>query len=166
MSLAIEKASSSDAAAVLDFLKQIGGETDNLSFGAEGLPFSVESEAAFLSQAASSCDEIFLLAKEDGKIVGNAGLTRLPRRMSHRGEFSVAVAKEYWNKGIAGKLLKEIIDFAKLHSFEVIELQVRSDNAAAIHVYEKFGFKKMGTHPSFFKIGGQNIAFDYMYLQV
>ena len=166
MNLVIEKASPTDAAAVLDFLKQIGGETDNLSFGAEGLPFSAESEAAFLSQAASSCDEIFLLAKENGKIVGNAGLTRLPRRMSHRGEFSVAVAKEYWNKGIAGKLLKEIIDLAKSHSFEIIELQVRSDNAAAIHVYEKFGFKKMGTHPSFFKIGGQNITFDYMYLQV
>lgn len=164
MSLVIEKASPTDAAKILGFLKQIGSETENLSFSAEGLPFSVESEASFLSKIESSSDEVFLVAKKDGKIVGNASLTRFPRRMNHRGDFSVAVVKEHWNKGIASELLNRIIEFAKTHSFEIIELQVRSDNAAAIHVYEKFGFKKMGTHPFFFKINNQNVAFDYMYL--
>ena len=33
-------------------------------------------------------------------------------------------------------------------------------------VYEKFGFKKIGTHPAFFKIGGKEISFDYMCLKV
>ncbi|MEI3129722.1 MAG: hypothetical protein V8S89_02340 [Oscillospiraceae bacterium] len=28
----------------MDYLKQLGGETDNLSFGAEGLPFTVAEE--------------------------------------------------------------------------------------------------------------------------
>lgn len=51
-------------------------------------------------------------------------------------------------------------------SFEIIELQVRSDNAVAIHLYEKFGFQKFGTHKSFFKIGKEEISFDYMYLEI
>ncbi|MBR6796701.1 MAG: GNAT family N-acetyltransferase [Clostridia bacterium] len=166
MGIIIEKATCEDSAGILQYLKQIGAETDNLTFGAEGLPFTNESEAAYISQIENSCDDIMLIAKEDGKIVGNASLSRLPRRMKHRGDFGVSVLKEYWNKGIGGQLLLEIIKFAKQNSFEVIDLQVRSDNLSAIHLYEKFGFKKIGTHPAFFKIGGKEISFDYMCLRI
>ncbi len=166
MSIIIKKATCEDAAEILQYLKQIGGETDNLSFGAEGLPFTPESEAAYISQIENSCDEIMLIAKENGKIVGNASLSRLPRRMKHRGDISVSVLKECWNKGIGSQLLLEIINFAKENTFEVIDLQVRSDNLSAIHLYEKFGFKKIGTHTAFFKIGSEEISFDYMCLMI
>ena len=100
MEIQIRRAEASDAAELLDYLKQIGGETDNLTFGAEGLPFTVEAEAAFLKQLRDSRDDIMLIAKADGKIVGNASLNRLPRRMSHRGDLAVSVRKAYWNQGI------------------------------------------------------------------
>ena len=141
MGIIIERAACEDAAEILEYLKQVGAETDNLTFGAEGLPFTTESEAAYINQTKNSCDDIMLIAKEDGKIVGNANLSRLPRRMKHRGDFSISVRKEYWNKGIGSQLLLEIIKFAKDNAFEVIDLQVRSDNLSAIHLYEKFGFK-------------------------
>ena len=35
----IERARPEEAAALLEFLKIVGGETDNLSFGADGVPF-------------------------------------------------------------------------------------------------------------------------------
>ena len=38
-----------DAAALLDYLKCIGGETDNLSFGPEGVPLDVEAETQYLA---------------------------------------------------------------------------------------------------------------------
>ncbi|MBR3978940.1 MAG: GNAT family N-acetyltransferase [Oscillospiraceae bacterium] len=166
MSITIEKATCADAAEILRYLKQIGAETDNLTFGAEGLPFTTESEAAYIRQMENSCDAIMLLAKENGKIVGDASLSRLPRRMKHRGDLGVSVLKEYWNRGIGSQLLLEIINFAKENAFEVIDLQVRSDNLPAIHLYEKFGFKKIGMHPVFFKIGDEEIAFDYMCLKL
>ena len=166
MEILIEKATHKYAAEILQYLKQIGSETDNLSFGSEGLPFTTESEAKYLSQIENSCDEIMLIAQNNGKIVGNASLNRLPRRMNHRGDLSVSVLKEYWNYGIGSRLLLEIIDFAKNNSFEVIDLQVRSDNLAAIHLYKKFGFEKIGAHPAFFKIGGKEISFDYMCLKI
>ena len=107
-----------------------------------------------------------LLAKADGKIVGNSSLSRLPRRMSHRGDFAVTVAKEYWNKGIGGQLLSEIIEFAKQNSFEIIDLQVRSDNLSAIHLYKKFGFESLFTYTDFFKINGNFFNCDFMRLKL
>ena len=166
MAISIEKAVPSDAALILEYLKQVGGETDNLTFGKEGLPFSVESEAEFIAGMENSNDAIMLVAKDGSKIVGNASLTRLPRRMGHRGDFAVSVTKEYWNQGIGSKLLHEVINFAKENSFEVIDLQVRSDNLTAIHLYEKFGFEKIGTHPAFFKMDDVEIVFDYMCLKI
>jgi len=160
----IERAAPEDAAALIEFLNQVGGETDNLTFGAEGLPITVEAETEYLDRLKSSKDAIMLVAKTDGRIIGNASLTRQTRRMNHRGSFAISVLKEYWNHGIGGKLIAETIEFAKENAFGVIDLQVRSDNTSAIHLYEKFGFIKFGTHPEFFKINGEAIPFDYMYL--
>ena len=166
MSITIEKATCADAAEILQYLKQIGAETDNLTFGSEGLPFTIESKKEYISQIENSCDAIMLIAKENGKIVGDASLSRLSRRMNHRGDLGVSVLKKCWNRGIGSQLLLGIINFAKENSFEIIDLQVRSDNLSAIHLYEKYGFKKIGTHPAFFKIGGEEIAFDYMCLKI
>ena len=166
MSIRIEKAAPCDAAKLLKYLKQVGGETDNLTFGPEGMPFSVEAEAEFISSMENSIDNIMLLAKSDDKIVGCASLNRLPRRMKHRGDFAISVAKDYWNKGIGSQLLNNIIAFAKENDFEVIDLQVRGDNKSAIHLYEKHGFEKIGEHPAFFKIDDENISFYIMCLEL
>ena len=166
MEIQIRRAEASDAAELLDYLKQIGGETDNLTFGAEGLPFTVEAEAAFLEQLRDSRDDIMLIAKADGKIVGNASLNRLPRRMSHRGDLAVSVRKAYWNQGIGRKLLEKLLEFAGENGFKVLDLQVRSDNLAAIHLYEKLGFRKIGTHPFFMKIRGKPVNADLMILEL
>ncbi len=166
MNIIIEKAVSSDAKALLAYLKQVGGESDNLTFGSEGLPFTVEAEADYLSQWERSKDGIVLLAKENGTIVGNASLQRLPRRASHRGELAVSVRKTHWNRGIGDRLLRELFTFAEANGFDGIDLQVRSDNAAAIHLYEKHGFQKLGTHPAYFVIRGKDISVDYMYRAV
>lgn len=166
MSISIEKASPADAAAMIEYLKQVGGETDNLTFGAEGLPITVEAEAAHIARLENSRDGILLVAKEDGKIIGDASLNRLPRRMSHRGDLGMAVAKKYWNRGVGGRLLRGILEFARENSFEIIDLQVRSDNSSAIHLYEKYGFRKLFTYPAFFRIEERAVDVDYMYLRL
>ena len=166
MGITIEKIQAADAENLLAFLKQVGGETENLTFGKEGLPFTVEEEEAYLAHLESSCDEVMFVAKDGEKIVGNASLNRMPRRMAHRGDFSVAVAKAYWNRGLGRMLMKEVIAFATENDFEIIDLQVRSDNLAAVHLYEKFGFQRLFSYPGFFKIDGQPIDFDYMCLRL
>ena len=62
----IERARAEDAAALLDYLKIVGGETENLSFGAEGVPLSLEAEQDYLRSQCESADNVQYLAKVDG----------------------------------------------------------------------------------------------------
>ena len=166
MDLVIEKARSEDAAELLTLLNIVGGETDNLTFGVEGFPFSVEDEAAFLESLEHSTSSVMFVAKKDGRIVGNASFTGMTReRLKHRGEFGISVSKSEWGHGVGSKLLEAVIDFARntAHA-EIIALEVRQDNVRAIRLYEKYGFEKIGSFPGFFKINGEYIDFDLMNL--
>ena len=111
----IERARTEDAAALLDYLKIVGGETENLSFGAEGVPLSLEAEKDYLRSQCESADNVQYLAKMDGEIIGTASLNRKPRRMSHRGEFGISLKKAWWGCGAASaltfKINGEYIDF-------------------------------------------------------
>ena len=166
MNITTEKAKATDAAEILEYLKRVGGETDNLTFGAEGMPFTVQQEMEYISGLEGSKDNIMLVAKCEEKIVGLASLNRLPRRMNHRGDLAISVIKSHWNKGVGTELMKNIIDFGRKNAFEIIELQVRCDNDAAIHLYEKFGFERIATYPDFFKIGSKYIDFEVMRLKL
>ena len=79
------------------------------------------------------------------EIIGDASLSGFSRRMSHRAEFGISVVKSEWGQGIGSALLQKCIMYAKEHAIELINLEVRSDNIRAIHVYEKYGFRKIGT---------------------
>ena len=86
--------------------------------------------------------------------------------MSHRAEFGISVVKSEWGQGIGSALLQKCIMYAKEHAIELINLEVRSDNIRAIHVYEKYGFRKIGTSPAYFKIDGEYYDFDLMVLDL
>lgn len=45
MPIEIRKATASDAEEILNLMKTLGSETDNLTFGKEGLPFTVEVQS-------------------------------------------------------------------------------------------------------------------------
>lgn len=160
----IMRARPEDAADLLAFRRIVGGETDNLSYGAEGSSRDVEAETDYLRRVAASGNDIMLLAKSCGEIIGMANLIRKHKRMSHRGELGICVRKDYWGCGVASALMEQILSFAKECGIEQVNLEVRSDNTRAIRLYERFGFKKLCTFPAFYKINEQYIDFDLMNL--
>lgn len=162
----VREARFEDAPQVLEYLKIIGGETENLTFGAEGLPITAEQEGEFLESVYNNPTSLHLIVCKGGEIIGDGGLTGLPRRMSHRAEVGLSVKKAYWSCGIGSMILKELIEYAKKSGIELLNLEVRSDNLRAIHLYEKFGFRKIGTSPAFFKINGEYADVDLMYLDL
>ena len=162
----IERARPEEAAELLDYLKIVGGETNNLSFGAEGVPLSLEAEQDYLRAQSGSTDNAQFFAKVDGEIIGTASLNRNHNRMSHRGVFGISLKKAWWGCGAASALTEEILAFAKENGFEQLNLEVRSSNTRAIHLYEKYGFRKLCTFPHFFKIDGEYIDFDLMNLEL
>ena len=162
----IVRAQAQDAAELLDYLKTIGGETDNLSFGPEGVPLSLEEEQAYLSMQAQSRDHMQLFAKVNGEIIGTASLNRKPNRMRHRAEFGISRKKAWWGCGAATPLAEGVLAFAREAGVEQVDLEVRSDNKRAITLYEKLGFRKLCTFPGFFKINGELVDFDFMILDL
>ena len=66
----------------------------------------------------------------------------------------------------ASALTEAVLAFAKENGFEQLNLEVCSDNARAIRLYEKYGFRKLCTFPDFFKIDGESMDFDLMNLEL
>ena len=160
----IVRAQPEDAAALLDYLKIVGGETNNLSFGAEGVPLDLETEQNYLRMQAGSKDNAQYLAKVNDEIIGTVSLNRKHNRMSHRGEFGISLKQAWWGCGAASALTETVLAFARENGFAQLNLEVRSDNVRAIRLYEKHGFRKLCTFPAFFRINGQDIDFDLMNL--
>lgn len=159
MPYTIRKATPDDAEEFLRYLKQIGSESDNLTFGAEGMPFTVEQERKFLGSLENSDSCVIFCAVDGDKIIGDISCDRNPReRLRHRGNIGITVLKDFWHKGIGSELLKTTIEYAKNEmKLEVLTLDVRCDNVNAIHLYEKFGFRITGTLPAMMKINGEYI---------
>ena len=164
--LVIVRARPEDAAELLDYLKIVGGETENLSFGAEGVPLGLEAEQDYLRAQSGSPDNVQYLAKVDGEIIGTASLNRRPNRMHHRGVFGISLKKAWWGCGAASALTEAVLAFARGNGFEQLNLEVRSSNTRAIRLYEKYGFQKLCTFPHFFKINGAYVDFDLMNLEL
>jgi len=79
-------------------------------------------------------------------VIGSAGLHVLPNpRTRHSASLGIMVHRDYQGMGVGTALMKALIDIADNWLMLVrIELTVFEDNARAIHLYEKFGFKKEG----------------------
>lgn len=165
-SFKIREALVEDAEQIIAYTKIVGGETDNLTFGKAGFSITLEQEEKFLKRVHDDKTSVHLIACKNGEIIGDGSLSGLPRRMGHRAELGLTVRKDYWNQGVGKALMKELIKYAKGNGIEIVNLEVRSDNLKAIHLYEKFGFKHIGTSPAYFKIDGDYIDFELMYLDL
>lgn len=155
-----------DAEQALAYMHQIGAESDNLTFGEEGLSITIKSEREYLQSVHQDSHSVSIGAFDGKSMIGNGSLSGMSRRMSHLAELGLSVRKAYWNKGIGGRLLETLVMYARENGIELIYLDVRSDNASAIHLYQKYGFKKTGSYPAYFKIGDKYYDFDLMVLDL
>jgi putative acetyltransferase len=92
-----------------------------------------------------------LVAEVDGRVVGTISLHTNPSpRMRHVARCGLMVRPDCWDRGVGSALVRAAIDLAENWlSVRRIELTVYEDNAAAIHLYEKFGFRIEGTMCAF-----------------
>ena len=166
MNITYREAEPSDAGKFLEYSKIVGSETDNLTFGAEGLSLTISQEADFIRKFAGNPESLMIVAFDEGELIGTGAVSVVSGkpRFAHRREIAISVRKDYWGKGIGTGIMNVLMDFARKSGAEVLELEVRSDNEAAISLYKKFGFEKIGTNEKFFKINGEFFAADYMNL--
>jgi len=127
------------------------------------LPFpSLEKWQKFLS---SPSDNFYsLVAERDGQIVGQLGMEcfQSPRRR-HVANIGMAVDSKCLRQGVGEKLLLSAIDLAlNWLAIRRIELEVYTDNDAAIALYKKLGFEQEGLAKGYAFKDGQFVDVIYM----
>jgi ribosomal protein S18 acetylase RimI-like enzyme len=145
--LIVREAVPQDAAALLEFLNIVGGETHFLTLDEAGTVESVEDMAAKIGQVAESDNNAYFLAEVAGQIAGLLSIDGdFHYRIRHIGELFVAVKKDFQGYGIATILFEDAIDWIEeLGVIKRLELTVQARNERAISLYEKMGFQLEST---------------------
>ncbi len=145
-SLTLREARPDDAEKLIVFLKCVENESDNIAREPGDFTMTVEQEQHYLSETSATANNLCLLALIDDEIIGSLNATASHRRrIQHQCEIGISVRRPYWNLGIGGHLMAYLIDWATTGGvIRKINLHVRVDNLAAIHLYEKYGFIREG----------------------
>ncbi len=91
---------------------------------------------------------IYLLALEKDHVIGMAGIRNI---CGDADITNVAVRSDFRRRGIAEKILVELMKCGEEAGVLNYTLEVRSKNLAAIKLYEKLGFRKEGIRKNFYE---------------
>jgi RimJ/RimL family protein N-acetyltransferase len=117
--------------------------------------FSLEESRQFI-QSRLDGEIIQQVAAIGPQIVGWCDIIPYPEQgFTHVGRLGIGLLKDYRGYGIGTRLLKACLAQAQDTALEKVELQVFSDNAAAIALYQKLGFQPEGCKQRGRKIDGQ-----------
>lgn len=157
-----------DAEQLLQHMRLTSAETDFMSRYPEEITVSVESQSRFLQMIENDPDNFMLAAYIDGRMVGNAGITRVRDNLKyrHRANFGISLQEEVCGLGLGTIMLQEILNIVKKSAFEQLELTVFADNVRAIRLYEKVGFIKVGVLPRAYRLkdGSYHDEVQMMYM--
>ena len=95
----------------------------------------------------SNPNSTYLIAKVENEIVGFAGFLKI---CDEANIMNIVTKKNKRNLGIGSKLLEKIILYAKNRNCKSITLEVNEHNNIAIHLYEKYNFKRIGLRKKYY----------------
>ncbi len=105
--------------------------------------------------------ELFV-GRMDKVIYGAAQLVRPPRNNEAQAFGATLVhnfvAPYARGHGLARLLIRRVEDRARALGFQVLNLDVRETQTAAIALYEAAGFVRWGTHPAYARADGQTLG--------
>lgn len=166
--IVIRKAQIEDAQSILNYLDQIGKESDNLTFGEEGIGYTLDDEIKMIQGYEENLNSTMYLALDHNNIVSIGNLSASKReRTKHISVLGISVLKSHWNRGIGKQMMNTLVEFAKqAPDTKAIHLEVRSDNYTAIHLYESVGFMKNSTIPKMMFIKDKYYDINLMILEL
>lgn len=94
----------------------------------------------------------FLLAIQGDVVAGYAKLREKKDTPELNGEVGIEIERlyvrqEYHGKKVGGLLMRKCLQLAEKKNYTLVWLGVWEHNTKAIAFYEKWGFKKFGSHP-------------------
>ncbi len=102
------------------------------------------------------------VARLDGVIVGSAQLVRPPPNNEAQ-SFAASLTTSFvapWARGhgLARTLIEAVEAEARQDGIEVLQLDVRETQLAAIRLYRALAYQQWGTNPVYARVGGRTIA--------
>ncbi len=145
---AVREPREADAQAMLDYLGELTSEPGLpiLLTHERALAFTVESEQELIRRRQDQPNARWLLALDGERVVGMLDMVGGDRAESaHSVALGITVAQAWRNRGVGRALLTRAIEWARrADGVSRIELEVFSDNAPAMHLYEQLGFVAEG----------------------
>ncbi len=104
--------------------------------------------------------ELFI-GRLDGVIVGSAQLVRPPRNNEAQAFAATLmhafIAPYARGHGLARLMTQRVEDGARALGYQVLNLDVRETQEAAINLYERLGYHRWGEHPAYARVGGKTV---------
>jgi len=166
--LHIREVTVADAAALLQYIGDVSGESDFLTFGPGEVDRMLAQEEDFIRNSLEADNQLFIQGSIGETIVSVLHFSGGSRpRLRHSGEFGMSVRKPYWGLGIGSLILDTLIAWARATQIvKKINLRTRTDNQRAILLYEGKGFLNEGTIRSEIFIDGTYYDLHWMGLEL
>ena len=116
-------------------------------------------------------ERMLFIARLDGSIVGSAQLLRPPRNNEAQAFgaqlMHAFIAPYARGHGLARLMTLRVEEAARAMKFQVLNLDVRETQQAAISLYESLGYQRWGEHPVYARVNGKTVRglFYYKLLQ-
>ena len=89
----------------------------------------------------------YLVAIFNNEIIGFAGIKIM---IDEADIMNIVTKKIYRNQGVGTLLLHEMILLCEKSNLKFLSLEVNEINKSAIHLYENFGFEKVGSRKNYY----------------
>jgi phosphoribosylformimino-5-aminoimidazole carboxamide ribotide isomerase len=112
-------------------------------------------------------ERALFVARLDNVLVGAAQLVRPPRNNEAQA-FSAHMMHMFLapyarGRGLARALMQLVEDGARAQGYQVLNLDVRETQHAAISLFKRLGYERWGGHPCYARVGGKTIGGEFFF---
>jgi [ribosomal protein S18]-alanine N-acetyltransferase len=143
--ITISKASRADLAALVSL------EAEVFAFNR----LSLRSFRHIIGAASAACR----VAKAGGVLAGYH-LVLFRRGSTVARLYSIAVAPHFRGQGLAVLLMRDAEQVARRRGSRRLRLEARADNAAAIRLYDRLGYRLIGRRPCYYADGAEALRYE------
>lgn len=106
------------------------------------------SKESFFNELSNELARYYCAFDDNGNLMGYAGTWQI---LEEAHLTNIAVSPDFRRKKVAESLLTTVISDCLKNGIKYITLEVRVSNNPAINLYEKYGFKSLGTRKGYYQ---------------
>lgn len=106
------------------------------------------AKSSFYDEMSNNLAKYYVAKTTEGEVVGYAGTWHI---IDEGHITTIAVKNDYLRNHIGEAIIKTIIDDCYKNNIKYLTLEVRVSNTPAIKLYEKYGFKSLGTRKGYYQ---------------